>query len=172
MSQAKKKQWLQKHLGDSYVKQAQAEGYRSRAAFKIQEVLDKHNIVHAGDRVVELGSAPGAWTQVLVKYLKGGQLIACDLLPMDAVDGVTFIQGDFLSNQTQAEIHTALAGKCVLVVSDMAPNLTGSDITDQANMEYLVDAILHFCQSNLAQDGRLFLKLFKCRNKLHQCGSI
>ncbi|MDC3181022.1 RlmE family RNA methyltransferase [Gammaproteobacteria bacterium] len=153
-----KKNWGKQHVNDLYVKKAHALGYRSRAVFKLKEILKRYPLIKNGDLVVELGSVPGAWTQLLAE--KKIQIVACDLLPMDAVKGVHFVQGDFLVEETQQEIQRHLSGRCHVILSDMSPDLTGSDITDQANMAELLESVLHFCKENLSSDGKLAMKLF------------
>ena len=161
MSQSKKRQWHKAHTKDPFVRAARDQGYRSRAAFKLKQVQECYKILQPGQSVVELGSAPGAWTQYMSTILnKSGQLVACDLLPMDSVKGVTFIQGDFLAHSTQQAIRASLSETCTLIVSDMSPNLTGNRITDQARMSELVESVLAFCEQNLSQDGSLLVKVF------------
>ena len=161
MSQSKKRQSHKAHSKDPFVRAAKDQGYRSRAAFKLKQVQECHKILQPGMSVVELGSAPGAWTQYIATVLsKRGQLVACDLLPMDPVSDVTFIQGDFLEGKTQQAIRDALKGQCTLIVSDMAPNLTGNHVTDQARMSELAESVLTFCDTNLALEGSLLIKVF------------
>ncbi len=157
-----KKNWVKQHLNDPYVKQAVQQGYRSRAVFKLKEILDRHQFIQKDDSIVELGSAPGAWSQLLSE--RNLNVVACDLLPMQSVRNVKFIQGDFLQEKTQQSIRSSLNGKCDIVISDMAPDLTGSDITDQARMHELVSAVVVFCQNNLKENGQLLIKLFNGRD--------
>jgi 23S rRNA (uridine2552-2'-O)-methyltransferase len=157
-----KKSWVKQHLNDHYVKQAAQQGYRSRAVFKLKELIDRYQFIQQGDQIVELGSAPGAWTQLLSE--RKHSVVACDLLPMQPVKNVEFIQGDFLQEDTQLAIRSCLKGRCDIVMSDMAPDLTGSDIIDQVRMHELVSAVLVFCKDNLKENGQLLIKLFNGRD--------
>jgi 23S rRNA (uridine2552-2'-O)-methyltransferase len=157
-----KKAWARQHLNDPYVKQANTQGYRSRAAYKLDEIISRHLKIRPGETIIELGSAPGAWTQYLVRHHY--RVIACDLLEMEPVKGAEFVLGDFLLEKTQSQMQALLTGKCKLVISDMAPDLTGSDITDQARMHELVTAILMFCEQCMDAEGTLLLKLFNGRD--------
>ncbi len=163
-----KKQWLNEHLHDPFVKQAQKDNYRSRAVYKLQEIDQDHRLVRPGQRIVELGSAPGAWSQYLVRRLGSdadgalrGQIVALDLLPMEPVDGVQFLQGDFREPQVLQGLEQLLAGRRVdLVLSDMAPNLSGIASADAARVEHLADLALEFATRWLARDGSLLIKTF------------
>lgn len=163
--------WLHDHMTDPYVKQAQREGYRSRAAYKLKEIDELHGLVRPGHRVVDLGSAPGAWSQYLRRRLApegaaqgtlGGAIVALDLLPMEPVEGVTFIQGDFREDAVAAQLARALGGAPVdLVVSDMAPNLSGVAAADAARIEHLVELAVAFALRHLARPhGALVCKVF------------
>ncbi|MFA7666328.1 MAG: RlmE family RNA methyltransferase [Burkholderiaceae bacterium] len=160
--------WLAQHINDPYVKLAQRHQYRSRAAFKLIEILDQDRLLRRGMTVVDLGSAPGAWSQVLRERLLrpaggglDGRIIALDLLPMEPVDGVEFIQGDFREAGVLARLEASLAGGRVdLVVSDMAPNLSGVAAADSARMADLVELAADFACTHLKADGALLVKCF------------
>src|ERR1700761_2491087 len=126
--------WLSRHLSDPFVKQAQKDGYRARSAYKLIELNEKDRLIRPGMRVMDLGSAPGGWSQVAGKLVGGrGRVLATDILPMDAIEGVDFIQGDFTEEATLAQVLDWLKGeKFDLIISDIAPNLTGIDSADQA----------------------------------------
>ena len=154
------KQWFQKHANEPYVKQASKAGLRSRAAYKLIEIQQKRNLVKKGDCVLDLGSAPGAWSEALVKLVGvGGKVVACDLLPMEAIQHVAFVQGDFLDKATQQAIQGYQVSYDV-IVSDMAPDLTGQSITDQANMLELIEQAFVFCSGHLKPGGKLLVKCF------------
>lgn len=161
------KAWMHSHLNDPYVKLAQQRKYRSRAAFKLLEIDEQDRLIRPGQVVVDLGSAPGSWSQVLREKLAGpggtvsGKIVAIDLLPMDAVDGVTFLQGDFRDDTVLAEFEALLGGSRVdLVVSDMAPNLSGVGSADAARMGHLAELALEFSMKHLRPDGALLIKCF------------
>jgi 23S rRNA (uridine2552-2'-O)-methyltransferase len=161
------KAWLDQHRNDPYVKQAQARGYRSRAAFKLAEILDQDRLLRPGAVVVDLGSAPGAWSQVLRERMATGsggirgRILALDLLPMEPVADVEFLQGDFRDDAVLAELARRLDGARVdLVVSDMAPNLSGVAAADAARMADLVELAVEFAREHLAPDGALLVKCF------------
>ena len=171
------KAWLHAHINDPYVKQAQAEGYRARAAFKLKEIDETLGLVKPGCRVVDLGSTPGAWSQYVRRKLSpggaasgalNGRIVALDLLPMEAIEGVTFIQGDFrepavLQQLEQALNHptdTSARQSIDLVVSDMAPNLSGIESADAARITHLVELAVEFAQNWLKPEGALVAKLF------------
>lgn len=160
--------WMHAHLNDPYVKQAQQRGYRSRAAFKLIEIDEQDHLIRRGMNVVDLGSAPGSWSQVLREKLAGpegavdGRIIAIDILPMEPVAGVEFLQGDFREDSVLAELE-ALVGegqKLDLVVSDMAPNLSGVGAADAARMGHLAELALEFAQRHLKPQGALLIKCF------------
>lgn len=153
------KPWYQKHVKDPFVKQANKEGVRSRAAYKLLEIQKKWQVVKKGDRVVDLGSAPGAWSEALVSMAGVGKVVACDRLQMQEIKGVQFIQGDFLESDTQGSISLACDAYEV-IVSDMAPNLTGTVDLDQANMLQLIEAVMVFADRYLVKGGRLVCKVF------------
>ncbi len=160
--------WLARHMNDPYVKLAQKHGYRSRAAFKLTEIDAKDKLIRRGITVVDLGSTPGAWSQVLRERLArpagaglDGRIIAVDLLPMDPVAGVEFIQGDIREDETLERLREALAGNKVdLVVSDMAPNLSGVASADAARMSDLIELALEFSAEHLRPEGALLAKCF------------
>jgi 23S rRNA (uridine2552-2'-O)-methyltransferase len=162
--------WLHDHLNDPYVKRAQQEGYRARAAYKLQEIDAALGLVRPGQLVVDLGAAPGAWSQVLRRRFAPegtasgalrGTIIALDLLPMEPVDGVQFIQGDFREDEVLARLEAALGGRAVdLVVSDMAPNLSGIAASDAARVAHLVELAVEFATRHLKPDGALVCKCF------------
>ena len=160
--------WMHAHLNDPYVKQAQQRGYRSRAAFKLIEIDEQDHLIRRGMNVVDLGSAPGSWSQVLREKLAGpegavdGRIIAIDILPMEPVAGVEFLQGDFREDSVLAELE-ALVGEgrtLDLVVSDMAPNLSGVGAADAARMGHLAELALVFAQRHLKPQGALLIKCF------------
>jgi 23S rRNA (uridine2552-2'-O)-methyltransferase len=173
-TQSKKvdKAWLNQHVNDPYVKQAQRDGYRARAAYKLKEIDEALGLVRPGDHVVDLGSTPGAWSQYLRRRLSpngatagslNGRIVALDLLPMEPIEGVQFIQGDFREDAVLAQLRQALQGgsaKLDLVVSDMAPNLSGIDSADAARISHLVELALDFAIEQLKPGGALVVKLF------------
>lgn len=152
--------WYQKHVKDPFVKKANKEGMRSRAAYKLLEIQKKKKIVQKGDSVVDLGSSPGAWSEALVSLVgKPGKVVACDLLEMKPIKGVAFIQGDFLDPLVQEKI-AKVCDRYQVVVSDMAPNLTGNPLLDQANMADLIEMVLVFSSSYLIEGGSCIVKGF------------
>lgn len=153
---------MQEHLNDAFVKQAQKEGYRARAAYKLMEIDDKDRLIKPGMVVVDLGSAPGSWSQVAMQRLKGqGHVIALDILPMVGIGGVDFIQGDFREDAVLAELEDKLDGKLVdLVISDMAPNMSGISSVDQANAAYLTELAVDFSSKWLKPGGNFLVKVF------------
>ncbi|MDP2867706.1 RlmE family RNA methyltransferase [Methyloversatilis sp.] len=157
------RQWVHDHINDPYVKQAQAQGYRSRAAFKLLQIDERDRLLGSGKVVVDLGSTPGGWSQVAAKkVLPGGRVIALDLLPMEPVTGVHFIQGDFREDDTLGQLVSALDGRPVgLVLSDMAPNLTGIALTDQARSIHLLELALEFSREYLKSGGDMLVKVFQ-----------
>lgn len=164
------KAWLHDHINDPYVKLAQREGYRARAAYKLKEIDEAFGLVRPGQLVVDLGCAPGAWSQYLRRRLApggaaagalDGTIVGLDVLPMEPIEGVHFIQGDFREAEVLAQLQAALAGRQVdLVVSDMAPNLSGIASADAARMEELVELALEFAQSHMQAGGALVAKVF------------
>ncbi|MBK6637813.1 MAG: RlmE family RNA methyltransferase [Rhodocyclaceae bacterium] len=157
------KGWMQEHVNDTYVQRAKAEGWRSRAAFKLLELDEKSRLIKPGMTVVDLGSAPGSWCQVLSKRLGGkGKIIALDLLPMDPVYCVDFVQGDFRDDAVFAQLESILGGKKAdLVLSDMAPNMSGIALSDQARIMHLAELTLDFCARHLKPGGDMLVKVFQ-----------
>jgi len=156
------KGWMQEHVNDEYVKRAQRDGYRARAAYKLIEIDDRDHLIKPGMTIVDLGSAPGSWSQVAVQRLKGqGKVIALDLLEMQPVAGVQFIQGDFREQSVLDQLEAALAGMPVdLVIADMAPNISGISDVDQANAMYLTELALEFSYKWLKPGGQFLVKVF------------
>lgn len=169
------KAWLHGHINDPYVKQAQKDGYRARAAYKLQEIDEELKLIRPGQVVVDLGAAPGAWSQYLRRKFApkeagaggaavgqlNGTIIALDLLDFEPIEGVHFIQGDFREDAVLKELEDTLAGRAVdLVVSDMAPNLSGITDTDAARVSHLIELALDFSQKHLTPDGALVAKVF------------
>ncbi|MES9987288.1 MAG: 23S rRNA (uridine(2552)-2'-O)-methyltransferase RlmE [Candidatus Thiodiazotropha endolucinida] len=157
------RQWLDRHFKDEYVKQAQKAGYRSRAAFKLLEIQQKDNIFKPGMKVVDLGAAPGGWCQVARELVgEKGRIVAMDILPMDPMAGVEFIQGDFREAQPLEELEKSLDGEAVdLVISDMAPNVTGIASVDQPRAIYLCELALDFAREVLKPGGCFVVKIFQ-----------
>ena len=157
------KRWLEEHFDDPYVKQAQEEGLRSRAAFKLVELDDKYRLLRPGMVVVDLGAAPGGWSEAAVPRVgPGGRVIALDLLPMEPVAGVEFIEGDFTEEEALEALEHTLGGQKVdLVMSDMAPNMSGVAVTDQAKSMYLAELALDFALAHLNSGGDFLVKVFQ-----------
>lgn len=164
------KAWLHDHVNDPYVKLAQKEGYRSRAAYKLKEIDEALRLIHPGCVVVDLGSAPGAWSQYARRRLSpqgaaagelNGAIVALDILPMEPIEGVTWLQGDFREEDVLARLREALAGRAVdVVISDMAPNLSGIESADAARISHLVELAVDFAQNHLKPGGALVAKVF------------
>lgn len=167
--------WLHDHLTDPYVKLAQKEGYRARAAYKLKEIDEAFHLIRPGQVVVDLGASPGAWSQYLRRRFApksagvggaatgelDGTIIALDLLEFEPIDGVSFIQGDFREDEVLHQLEAALAGRAVdLVVSDMAPNLSGIASSDAARISHLVELAVDFSTRHLKPDGALVAKVF------------
>ncbi|MBW8721123.1 MAG: RlmE family RNA methyltransferase [Polaromonas sp.] len=162
------------HINDPYVKLAQKEGYRARAAYKLKEIDETFGLVKPGDCVVDLGSTPGAWSQYVRRRLSptgaaagtlNGRIIGLDLLPMEPIEGVTFIQGDFREAEVLQQLEAALATpegqiRVDLVISDMAPNLSGIESADAARIAHLIELAVEFAQNRMKPDGTLVVKLF------------
>ncbi len=174
-TQSKKvnKAWLNQHVNDPYVKMAQKDGFRARAAYKLKEIDESLGLIRPGQAVVDLGSTPGAWSQYLRQRLSpqgaavgalDGTIVALDLLPMDPIEGVHFIQGDFREDTVLAALEQTLTDKGVaavdVVVSDMAPNLSGIDSVDAARIGLLVELAVDFSVAHLKPEGALVVKLF------------
>ena len=159
----KKGEWARRHVNDPYVKRATSQGYRSRAVYKLQEINEQDRLLKPGHCVVDLGSAPGGWSQYMAREYAGQlKIIAVDLLPMDPLDQVDFIQGDFQDPDVLEHIDALLAGQPIdLVVSDMAPNITGIRSTDEALFEGLLESVLYFCDQRLKPGGHVLVKLFE-----------
>ena len=154
--------WLREHFADPFVKKAQAEGMRSRAAYKLEELLAKDRLLKPGMVVVDLGAAPGGWSQVVRRMLGGsGTVVALDILPMPPIAGVEFICGDFREDAPLAELESVLGGRAVdLVLSDMAPNFSGMDTVDQPRALHLAELARDFATAHLKPDGAFVTKLF------------
>jgi 23S rRNA (uridine2552-2'-O)-methyltransferase len=155
--------WLKEHFSDPYVKKAQEEGWRSRAAYKLAEIDRKDGLLKAGMRIVDLGAAPGGWSQYAAQKLQGrGQVVALDILPMDALLDVTVLQADFREAEALEQLREVLGGEPVdLVLSDMAPNMSGQDSTDQARAMYLAELALDFVDEVLRPGGAFLTKVFQ-----------
>lgn len=169
------KQWLHDHINDPYVKQAKREGYRARAAYKLKEIDEELHLIRPGHLVVDLGSVPGAWSQYVRRRFApkeagvggaaagelNGTIIALDVLPMEAIEGVVFLQGDFREAEVLAQLDAELRGRPVdVVVSDMAPNLSGIESADSARISHLVELAIEFAQNHLTPQGALVCKVF------------
>lgn len=171
-TQSKKvnKAWLNDHVNDTYVKLAQKEGYRARAAYKLKEIDEQLGLIKPGSTVVDLGSTPGAWSQYVRRRLSpggaavgelNGAIISLDILPMEPIEGVTFLHGDFREESVLAQLEAALQGRAVdVVVSDMAPNLSGIESADAARIAHLVELAVDFACHHLKPEGALVVKLF------------
>jgi 23S rRNA (uridine2552-2'-O)-methyltransferase len=174
------KAWLNDHVNDTYVKLAKREGYRARAAYKLKEIDEAHKLIKPGHMVIDLGSTPGAWSQYIRRKLSpktatgggaavgelNGRIIALDLLAMEPVEGVVFIQGDFREDEVLNQLTTEMKGDsdtmqlADVVVSDMAPNLSGIDATDAARVENLIELAIDFCKNHMKPEGSLVAKVF------------
>ena len=155
--------WLKEHVNDPFVKQAQKDGYRSRASYKLKELNDKDKLIKPGMLVIDLGSAPGGWSQIASELVgEQGKLIASDILPMDPLPDIDFIQGDFTEEAVFDEIMRAIANRPVdVVISDMAPNLSGISAADQAASIYLIELALDMAQQVLKPKGSFIAKAFQ-----------
>jgi 23S rRNA (uridine2552-2'-O)-methyltransferase len=153
---------MQEHFEDEYVKMAQVQGYRSRAVFKLKEIQEKDQLIRPGMNVIDLGAAPGGWSQFARQLMgKKDKLVALDILPMEALDGVAFIQGDFREEAVLELLHATLEGAPVnLVMSDMAPNMSGNKGVDQPRAIYLGELALDTAKTVLTKDGSFLVKLF------------
>lgn len=164
------KAWLHDHINDPYVKLAHREGYRARAAYKLKEIDETLGLIKPGQLVVDLGCTPGAWSQYVRRRMSpggaavgdlNGTIIGLDLLPMEPIEGVTFIQGDFREAEVLDQLTQALQGRQAdIVVSDMAPNLSGIASADAARIEYLVELAIEFAQNHMKPQGALVAKVF------------
>ncbi|MDR0576202.1 MAG: RlmE family RNA methyltransferase [Candidatus Accumulibacter sp.] len=159
------KAWMREHVTDPYVQRARAEGYRSRASYKLMEIDDRDRLIRPGDTIVDLGAAPGGWSQVAARRLKGnGRVLAIDLLEMDGLHGVEFIRGDFREERALRRLEDLLAGaRAGLVLSDMSPNISGVPSSDQARIAHLAGLGLDFCRRWLKPDGAFLVKMFQGR---------
>ncbi|MEW7850660.1 RlmE family RNA methyltransferase [Massilia aurea] len=163
------KNWLHDHINDPYVKLAQKEGYRARAAYKLKEIDESEKLIKSGNVVVDLGCTPGSWAQYTRRKLAGkdgggihGTIIGLDILPMEPVADVQYIQGDFREEEVLNQLAVVLAERRVdVVLSDMAPNLSGIGHADAARMEHLIDLAIEFSQAHLKPGGALLVKCFK-----------
>ncbi len=156
--------WISRQMRDHYVAKAKAEGYRSRAVYKLQEIDSKFQIFHANQYIVDLGAAPGAWCQYIVKNVAGtsGKVIGLDILEMDSVEGVCVIQGDFTEDETLDQLVSSLNNHPLdLVLSDIAPNISGNKAVDQPKSMYLAELALEFARQNLTKGGAFAVKLFQ-----------
>jgi 23S rRNA (uridine2552-2'-O)-methyltransferase len=163
MAKSKNRTWIKQHVKDPYVKQSQRDGYRSRASYKLLEIVEKGRYIKPGMVVVDLGSAPGGWSQVAAKLVgHKGCVVAVDILPMDPVAGVSFIQGDFTEEEILNQLLNEIGNRPVdLVISDMAPNLTGMKAVDQPAMIYLAELAVDLVQQVMTDDGIFIAKLFQ-----------
>ena len=163
MAKSKDRSWIKKHVNDPYVKKAQVDGYRSRASYKLLELVEKERLIRSGMTVVDLGSTPGGWSQVAARLVgHDGRVHALDILPMDAVAGVDFIQGDFTDECVFEELLVLIENRPVdLVISDMAPNLSGNKAVDQPAVIYLAELALELAEKVLASNGVFVAKLFQ-----------
>ncbi len=158
-----KQQWLDEHVNDEYVKRAQKEGFRSRAAYKLLEINERDQILSPGMKVVDLGAAPGGWSQIATKIVsKKGRVIGLDLLPIEPVNGVQFLQGDFREDDVYEALMAQLHGEKVdVVISDMAPNISGMGTVDQPRAIYLAELVQEFAHKALKKGGCVLVKLFQ-----------
>jgi 23S rRNA (uridine2552-2'-O)-methyltransferase len=155
--------WLRSHFDDEYVKRAQREGFRSRAVYKLDEIQQKDRILKPGMTIIDLGAAPGGWSQYAARVLRGrGRIIAMDILPMDPLDGVEFLQGDFREDEVLEALMEKIDGRAVdLVMSDMAPNISGMEAVDQPRSMYLAELAVDFAARVLREGGDLLFKAFQ-----------
>ncbi|KZN47934.1 23S rRNA (uridine(2552)-2'-O)-methyltransferase RlmE [Pseudoalteromonas luteoviolacea] len=160
---ASSKRWLKEHVDDPFVHEAQKRGYRSRAVFKLEEIQQRDKLIRPGMHVVDLGAAPGSWSQYLAEQVSDkGEVIACDILPMDSLPGVAFLQGDFREESVLNALLDRIGGKNIDVVfSDMAPNMSGNNVIDQAGSMYLVELALDMCHQVLKPNGAFAVKVFQ-----------
>ncbi len=157
------RRWMNEHLNDEYVKKAQKEGYRCRAVYKLIEIIDNNQIITKGDKVLDLGAAPGGWSQVSAKIVgKNGQVIASDILPIEEIPGVDFLQGDFTELLVYEELLSMTKGqKMNTVLSDMAPNMSGQLSVDQPKSMYLAELALDMAIKTLTPNGHFIVKVFQ-----------
>ena len=155
-------QWLKEHFDDPYVKRSQEDGYRSRASYKLIELHEKDKLFKPGMTVVDLGAAPGGWTQVAAKYIGGsGKVIASDILLMDPLPDVSFVHGDFTEDEVFEKLLREIDGRVDLVISDMAPNMSGNAASDIPSAMYLVELALDMAQQTLKPGGNFVAKVFQ-----------
>jgi 23S rRNA (uridine2552-2'-O)-methyltransferase len=162
------KNWVHDHINDPYVKLAQKEGYRARAAYKLKEIDERERLIKPGQVIVDLGSTPGSWSQYIRNKLAGkaggginGTIIGLDILPMEPIADVHFIQGDFRENEVLTRLEEILSGRKVdLVLSDMAPNLSGVAVTDAARVEYIIELAIDFSRAHMKPSGAVLVKCF------------
>ena len=163
MAKSKNRSWIKQHVKDPYVKQSQVDGYRSRASYKLLEIVEKDRLIQSGMTVVDLGSSPGGWSQVAARLVgHTGRVHALDLLPMDSIAGVDFIQGDFTEEDIFDELLRLIENRPVdLVISDMAPNLSGNKAVDQPAVMYLAELAVELAEKVLTSNGVFIAKLFQ-----------
>lgn len=154
---------MHEHVNDPYVQRAQKDGYRARAAYKLLEINEKDKLIKSGTLLADLGSAPGSWSQVAAKLVgSSGQVFALDILPMERIDGVHFIQGDFREDEVLRQFENLLCNRPLdLVICDMAPNMSGNAVTDQARSYYLCELALDFARNHLKTGGSFLVKVFQ-----------
>ena len=157
------RRWMQEHRKDEYVKKARKEGYRCRAAHKLIEIIKRDKIINSGDKVLDLGAAPGGWSQVSIKYTGSkGRVIASDILDIEEISGVYFLQGDFTENDVYESLLEVIKGeKMDVILSDMAPNMSGQLSVDQPKSIYLNELALDMAIKTLAKNGRFLVKVFQ-----------
>jgi 23S rRNA (uridine2552-2'-O)-methyltransferase len=157
------RRWMHEHLSDEFVKKAQKEGYRSRAVYKLLEIIEKNSIIKNGDKVLDLGAAPGGWSQVAAKFVGSrGKVIASDILPIDEIDGVDFLQGDFTEKAVYDDLLVMTDGtKIDVVLSDMAPNMSGQLSVDQPKSMYLAELAIDMAIKSLKPNGSFIVKVFQ-----------
>lgn len=160
---SKTKEWYKKHINDPFVKEAKEHGYRSRASFKLKEIQDKYKIIQQRHKVCDIGAAPGGWSELAKKWIgPKGTLVACDLLDMNPIAEIKFVQGDFTLPETQTTIKEENNNEQFdTIISDIAPNTTGHKATDQLRSVALVEEVLNFCKDNLKHDGSCIVKIFQ-----------
>ena len=157
------RRWMHEHLNDEYVKKAQKEGYRSRAVYKLLEIIEKSQIINKGDKILDLGAAPGGWSQVAAKIVgKSGQVIASDILSIEEISGVNFLQGDFTEQSVYDELITLTNGSLIdIVLSDMAPNMSGQLSVDQPKSIHLAELAIDLAVKTLSKNGHFIVKVFQ-----------
>jgi 23S rRNA (uridine2552-2'-O)-methyltransferase len=157
------RRWMHEHLSDEFVKKAQKEGYRSRAVYKLLEIIEKNGIIRNGDKVLDLGAAPGGWSQVASKFVGSqGKVIASDILPIETIDGVDFLQGDFTEQSVYDDLLVMTdGGKVNVVLSDMAPNMSGQLSVDQPKSMYLAELAIEMAIKTLEPNGSFIVKVFQ-----------